>query len=284
MNNLIRWGVYPIIFGSAAAFQLALLDSGRDSWPLSIVVASVGIALVALVERIQPYETSWNHDHEDTIPDIFHAAFSLGFIFASVEVAELLRTILPVASVWPDQLPLWMQVAGAGLIIDFGLWLMHFLSHKNELLWRVHALHHSSERLYWLNGEKRHPVSAVLLAAPGTLAAIAMGAPASVIGCWYSIIAVHLAFQHSNIDYSVGPARSFLAVAEIHRWHHKRDYEDAQVNFGEFWMIWDLLFGTFHNTGNNVRKGEVGMRAPMPRSYWRQIVWPFSRQDRNVSQ
>ncbi|WP_407938458.1 sterol desaturase family protein [Oceanococcus atlanticus] len=36
-----------------------------------------------------------------------------------------------------------------------------------------------------------------------------------------------------------------LGVAELHRWHHKRDYEDAEVNFGEVWMIWDHLFGSF---------------------------------------
>jgi len=81
-----------------------------------------------------------------------------------------------------------------------------------------------------------------------------------VVGCWYTIIAVHLAFQHSNLDYTVGPLRNILGVAEIHRWHHKKEYEDSQVNFGEFWMIWDQLFRTFHHTVNGVKKGEVGMR------------------------
>ena len=163
----------------------------------------------------------------------------------------------------------------AGAIIDFGLWFMHWLSHKNHFLWRLHALHHSSERLYWLNGERRHPLSAVLLASPGLLIAVFLGAPASVIGCWFAVIAVHLAFQHSNLDYSVGVFRQVIGVAEIHRWHHKREYEDAQVNFGEFWMIWDQLFRTFKYAKNGVRVGEVGMREDMPRRYWQQITWPF---------
>lgn len=277
MNRLVRWGAYPIIFGLTAFSQVSLLPNGASRWPLSILIATIGITLVVILERVQPYEKSWNKDHNDTIPDILHAAFSLSFIFTSVEVAEFIRGYIPVAKVWPNETPLWAQVLIAGLIIDFGLWFMHWLSHKSGFLWRLHALHHSSERLYWLNGEKRHPLSALLLATPGTLIAISLGAPAVVVGCWYSIIAVHLAFQHSNLDYSVGFFRNTLGVAEIHRWHHKREYQDAQVNFGEFWMIWDHLFGTFHYKVNGVGKGEVGLVGSMPTTYWKQIVWPFQK-------
>jgi sterol desaturase/sphingolipid hydroxylase (fatty acid hydroxylase superfamily) len=167
----------------------------------------------------------------------------------------------------------------AGAIIDFGLWFMHWVSHKNGFLWKLHALHHSSERLYWLNGERRHPLSALLLASPGLIFAILLGAPASIIGCWFSIIAVHLALQHSNLDYSVGLLRHLLGVAEIHRWHHKREYQDAQVNFGEFWMIWDKFFGTFKYKVNGVRAGEVGLKASMPFTYFQQLAWPFQSND-----
>jgi sterol desaturase/sphingolipid hydroxylase (fatty acid hydroxylase superfamily) len=66
-----------------------------------------------------------------------------------------------------------------------------------------------------------------------------------------------------------------LGVAEVHRWHHKREYEDAQVNFGEFWMIWDHVFGTYRYQKNGVRAGEVGMKESMPITYIAQIKWPF---------
>lgn len=47
---------------------------------------------------------------------------------------------------------------------------------------------------------------------------------------------MHLAFQHSNLGYRVGPLGLLIGVAEAHRWHHKREHEDAQVNYGDFWM------------------------------------------------
>ena len=93
-----------------------------------------------------------------------------------------------------------------------------------------------------------------------------------------AIVSVHLAFQHANLDFTLGPLRYVLCVAEIHRWHHKREYEDAQVNFGEVWTLWDHLAGTFHHQRNGVRAGDVGLReAAMPSGYLAQLRWPFRR-------
>ncbi len=55
----------------------------------------------------------------------------------------------------------------------------------------------------------------------------------------------HTGFQHANLDYTVGALRRWLGTAEVHRFHHKRDYSEAEVNFGEVFMIWDRLFGTY---------------------------------------
>lgn len=281
IESSIRWGSYPLIFLGCSFLQWQIIEQGLPYWPLTPLVATLGIILIALLERIQPYEPMWNADHNDTFVDVLHAAFSLTLIFTVVEVSTLSRSFLPetvlnIASLWPLESPLWLQVLLAGAILDFGLWFMHWLSHKNNFLWRLHALHHSSERLYWLNGERRHPISAVLLASPGLIVAIILGAPAPVIGCWFAIVAVHLAFQHSNLNYSVGFFRHLLGAAEIHRWHHKRDYEDAQVNYGEFWVIWDQLFRTFKYQQSGVRAGEVGLREKMPATYLKQLQWPFT--------
>lgn len=51
-------------------------------------------------------------------------------------------------------------------------------------------------------------------------------------------------------------------VAEIHPWRHKCEYayEDAQVTFGAFWMLWDHLGRTFNDRPNGVVAGEFGLR------------------------
>ena len=276
-RSFIRYLAYPIILGGTAICQLAIASLPVPYWPWGPATAAMGIAAVALLERRQPYEPRWLEGRDDTAVDLLHAFTSLSLIFFSIEIVNAMRLVLPAFDFWPVDLPVWQQVLLAGLMIDLGLWTMHWLSHKNRLLWRFHALHHSSERLYWLNGERRHPLSALLLAAPGILVCIFIGAPAEAIGSWFAIVAVHLAFQHANLDYTVGPLRFLLGVAENHRWHHKREYEDAQINFGEFWMIWDVLFGTYRFPKYNLKDGDVGMLESMPKTYSQQIMWPFKR-------
>lgn len=274
---LIRWLSYPIIMLSVITLELMILYNEIPYWPLSPLIVAMGILGVAILERVQPYQDEWNLDHDDTLVDILHAAFSLTLIFTVVEITTLTRQLLPVATLWPSDLPLVIQLVLAGFIIDFGLWFMHWWSHKSDFLWRLHALHHSSERLYWLNGERRHPLSAILLASPGLMVVIFLGAPANIIGAWFAIVAVHLAFQHANLDYTVGIFRNLLGVAEVHRWHHKREYQDAQVNYGEFWMIWDQLFGTYRTGQNGVVAGGVGIKEAMPTNYLKQLTWPFKQ-------
>lgn len=270
----VRYLSYPAVFGLCVAAVLVVLNGAWPAWPVFTVVAAGGMLSVAVLERWQPYQREWLNDHGDIATDVLHALVNLGVTAGAAWGLSALRIDLP--SVWPDAWPLWAQVLVAGAVIDLGLYLMHRASHRTGWLWRLHAPHHSAERLYWLNGERRHPVSAMLLAGPGLVTVVALGAPPMVISAWLTLLSVHLAFQHANLDYRLGPFRYLLGVAEIHRWHHKREYEDAQVNFGEFWMVWDHLGRTFHDRPNGVGVGEVGLRDDrFPTTYLAQLRWPF---------
>lgn len=279
LRCVIRYTAYPVVFGTSAGLLLWIATAGRPSRTWDLVVCAVALAVVAILEQVQPYERAWLRDQGDTVVDVLHGTVSLVLIFASAEIATFSRTWLAVSTAWPAWWPAWTSVLAVGAILDFGLWAMHRASHRVQFLWRLHALHHSPDRLYWLNGERRHPLSALVLAAPGITVAVLLGAPPDAIGTWMAIVSVHLAFQHANLDFSVGPLRGILCVAEVHRWHHKRDYEDAQVNFGEFWALWDRLAGSFHYEQDGVRAGDVGLRLErIPRNYLDQLAWPFRSQ------
>lgn len=239
-----------------------------------LLVAIIGMTTVALLERAAPYQRAWLSDHGDLGADIVHALVGFALLALSAFALHALRTNMP--SIWPSHWGNFYQVLLAALVMDLGLYVMHRASHYMHWLWRLHAIHHSPERLYWLNGERRHPLSALILAGPGLLAVSLLGAPPMIVSAWLSLLSVHLAFQHANLDYSVGPFRYVLGVAQVHRWHHKRDYEDAQVNFGEFFMLWDHLFGSYFDQTRSVRAGDVGLQdRNFPKTYWRQLRWPF---------
>jgi sterol desaturase/sphingolipid hydroxylase (fatty acid hydroxylase superfamily) len=277
IKKAIRYGAYPVIFGHCVAAVLWTIQSGITLWLGFTMIAGLALLTIASLERVQPYQDAWLANHGDLGTDVVYAISSLGLLSATAWGLYFIR--LDTISVWPDGWPMWSQILLAGAVIDLGLYVMHRLSHHSKWLWRLHALHHSSERLYWLNGERRHPLSAILLASPGILVAVGLGAPPLIISAWFTLLTVHLAFQHANLDYTVGPFRHIIGVAEIHRWHHKREYEEAQVNFGEFWMIWDHLLGTFHDRKNGVGARDVGLLSVenFPKQLIAQLGWPFAR-------
>lgn len=124
---------------------------------------------------------------------------------------------------------------------------------------------------------RRHPLHALLLAAPGLAVLAVLAVPPNPIAVWFAIFTVHLAFQLSNLDYTLGPLRTWLGVAEVHRWHHKREFEDAQVNYGEFLMVRDRIFGIFYDVERRVQADELGLRDPtFLRDYFGQLRYPFA--------
>ncbi|WP_297833066.1 sterol desaturase family protein [Thermomonas sp.] len=276
VQGLIRYGSYPAVMLSTALMVLAVAGDALPAWPTLAAVSAAGIACVALLERLQPYERVWLRDHGDLRADVLHGLANLMLLAGTAYALHALRGTLLVASLWPTQWPVVFQLLLAGAIVDVGLYTMHRVSHRYVWAWRLHAIHHSAERLYWLNGERRHPLSALLMAGPSIGVLVALGAPPQVLSAWLALLSVQLAFQHANLDYRVGPLRRWLGVAEVHRWHHKRDYEDAQVNFGEFFMLWDRLFGTFHDRPEPLAADAVGLREEaMPSGYLAQLIWPF---------
>ena len=280
---VIRWMSYPLIFGGTAAFMVWALYTGIPPWPTTLLIAIVSLFTIAALEQFQPFRQSWLEDHQDTSTDLLHMLVNLSVIQFTAEVLAKLGDAVPASvRLFPSESPLWLQLVLVATVLDLSLYVMHRISHRVHWLWRMHMIHHSADRLYWMNGERRHPLHAALMAGPGLVVLLASGAPSAVIATWFSILTVHLAFQHSNLDYSLGWLRNVIGVAETHRWHHKREFEDAQVNFGEFLLIWDHLFGTFYDAANKFGDAQVGLKErDFPTGYRAQLIAPFRRKPQN---
>lgn len=132
--RLIRYGAYPTVFGGAAAAVLWLSARSFGPWPAFALVAIASIGLVALLERLQPYERAWLVDHADTATDAIHLLVNLGLLWMTAYIVHAIRAFWSPGDVWPPSWSVWAQMLLAGAVIDFGLYAMHRASHRSEWL------------------------------------------------------------------------------------------------------------------------------------------------------
>ena len=269
----------PIYFLFFVAGAAMLVSTGTSPlWLIGLLIAAIAASLIA--ERIAPFEAEWNQSHGDTRRDLAHALINEGSILILVLLLPFFASLVPWTSVWPTTLPYWTQLLLAIILLDAGISLTHFASHRIPLLWRFHAVHHSVRRMYGFNGLLKHPIHQLIEISIGTLPWLLMGIPQDIAMVGAFAVAIQLQLQHSNVDMRLGPLAYLWAVAPVHRHHHLASATRGDVNFGLFFTIWDVLLGTAQfKSSDHIRAGQVGIagRSDYPEAYLAQLAEPFRK-------
>jgi len=285
LKLIFQYTIYPIIMTTAAILLIYGMEYGYNYYAVSITTITLFGLLILLLERQSPYEKEWLNNWDWNLDFIYYIINYAIKLIAQFQVLWL-TTIFDFLQVFPTQIPFWLQVIISLIIIDFFLFYVHKISHKYLFLWNLHSIHHSSERLYFLNGDKRHALHQILEGAPGIVLCLVIGTPHSVLITALSLLAINMFMQHTNLDYKAGILKKFLCVAELHRWHHRADFHDAQVNFGAWLTVWDYLFGTaYDNPKMATELGKIGIKEEpnYPKNYITQFLYPFSKKIRDKS-
>lgn len=280
MKKVFQYSIYPLIMLSASFLLISGLEAGINYYLVTLPVITFFGASILLLERWMPYEKDWTVNKGDWNLDLTYYVINYSIKLTAQLIFIGLAAKIKFLSLFPISLPFWVQVLLALIIIDFFLFLVHWQSHKYLFLWRLHAIHHSSERLYFLNGEKRHALHQILEGGPGIMLCLVIGTPQPVVVAALAVLDINMFMQHTNLDYKSGVLKKLFCVAELHRWHHRADYKEAQVNYGAWLTIWDRVFGTAYDKPNmQTNLGAIGIKEEpnFPKSYWKQFVYPFSK-------
>jgi sterol desaturase/sphingolipid hydroxylase (fatty acid hydroxylase superfamily) len=242
------------------------------------------VVSLLFLERYIPHEPEWNEDDGQFFPNIYHTLSSKGtvqvlFVFSAA--MGLAHIITPATesgySVWPRDWPLWAQVILGVYAAEFGLYWAHRIAHEWWPLWRFHSIHHSVTKLWVINTGRFHFVDSLVSIILGMAILLALGAPMEVLK-WLSAITAFIGMlTHCNVDMRFGSLSWIFNTPGLHRWHHSRDLGEANNNYGENVMIWDLLFRTYYNP-NRRPPADIGINEYMPPTFSRQIQWPFLKQ------
>ncbi len=145
-------------------------------------------------------------------------------------------------------LPHWLAVVLAILVLDLAIYLQHIMFHAVPVLWRLHRMHHADLDLDVTTGARFHTIE-ILASMVLKLAAIAaLGAPAVSVLAFEILLNATSMFNHANIRLPPGfdrVLRWLLVTPDMHRVHHSIRREETDSNFGFNLPWWDRLFGTY---------------------------------------
>jgi len=135
----------------------------------------------------------------------------------------------------------------AFLILDFGGYWYHRISHTVNYFWNLHIIHHSSEE-YNLPCALRQQFAVItnllFIFCLGILLAL-IGIPKEV----FIIVApIHLFMQfwyHTKLINKMGFLEKIIVTPSHHRVHHSMNAIYMDKNYSQIFIIWDKLFGTF---------------------------------------
>jgi sterol desaturase/sphingolipid hydroxylase (fatty acid hydroxylase superfamily) len=127
------------------------------------------------------------------------------------------------------------------LIGDF----FHYWEHRFEhrFAWRFHAVHHAAQDLAGTSNFNHFT--------HGLMMQVVYGVPVSLlcrdmlaIPAMSFVLYAFGTFVHSPTKLSIGPLWRVVCDNRFHRLHHSAEPRHHERNFGTFFPIWDMVFGT----------------------------------------
>ncbi len=284
MRRLVAGALFPATLIAALGGAILALERGVGSGFVLGVGAFATWLVVVAFERVLPFRSAWNRSRGDLSADVAYLPTTLGvnaLIEPGVKVVGIALGAAASdaigAELWPSDWSLAAQLVLACVVAEFFDYWPHRIMHTTPWLWRFHAIHHSPERLYWLNATRAHPVESAFRGFFNMLPLALLGAGGDAIVLFgLTTMCVGL-FQHANIDFALGPLSWIFSVGEMHRWHHSDQLAEANHNYGNNFLFWDVVFGSRYRGPKQEAPAKLGIAGleDFPQSWLQQLVAPF---------
>lgn len=144
--------------------------------------------------------------------------------------------------------PFWIKIVVSVIILDFIIYLQHFIFHSLPLLWRLHIVHHTDRDFDITTGLRFHPIEIIMSMFIKLLAVYALGPPAIAVLIFEILLNGTTMFNHGNIHIPLGVdkiLRLFVVTPDMHRVHHSVIMRETNSNYGFNLPWWDRLLGTY---------------------------------------
>src|SRR6478736_5281968 len=138
----------------------------------------------------------------------------------------------------------WITWVSLLLATDFVWYWYHRLGHEINLFWGAHVVHHQSEEFNYTVSARITTLQAVIRNLFWCLLPLIGFQPAMVT----SILVIHGTysfFTHTQLIGKLGWLEYIFITPSHHGVHHASNEKYLNKNYGDIFVFWDILFGTF---------------------------------------
>jgi sterol desaturase/sphingolipid hydroxylase (fatty acid hydroxylase superfamily) len=179
-------------------------------------------------------------------------------------------------------LPRTLRIVFGFLLLDYTLYIWHWLNHRSPFLWRFHAVHHIDLDLDSTTGLRFHFGELALAAGFRATQILLLGVDRETLRLWQQMLACSVMFHHSNLELPIELERRLvkvIATPRMHGIHHSTRARETNANFSSLLSWWDRLHRTLRL---NVRQSSItvgveGFQSPEDVTLTRSLALPFRR-------
>jgi alkylglycerol monooxygenase len=126
----------------------------------------------------------------------------------------------------------------------------HRFAHEVNLFWAVHIVHHQSEDFNYTVSARITVLQAIVRTGFWSVLPL-LGFPAHMITTMLLVHGLYPFFIHTQMIGKLGILEYILVTPSHHRVHHASNEKYLDKNYGDVFIIWDKLFGTFQKEEEN---------------------------------
>lgn len=180
-------------------------------------------------------------------------------------------------------LPRWLEVALAVILLDYTLYVWHYLTHRVPFLWRFHVAHHVDLELDASTALRFHFVELGLSVPWRAAQVIFIGVSPGAYFLWQTLVFPSILFHHSNVQLPIRIERwlnRFIVTPRMHGIHHSIVEEETNSNWSSGLTIWDWLHGTLklNVPQDQITIGVPAYRDPKEVTLTEVLAIPFRKQ------
>lgn len=159
------------------------------------------------------------------------------------------------------------------LATDFVWYWYHRLGHEINIFWGAHIVHHQSEEFNYTVAARITTLQAIVRNIFWCVLPF-IGFQPSLVMAILVVHGVYSFFTHTQVIGKLGWLEYIFITPSLHGVHHASDEKYLDKNYGDVFVFWDKLFGTFQT---EEEKPHYGLTHPI-KSYsflWQHFHYYF---------